>query len=170
MRISEKRISKSWTNVYPTGWMLLLGVPNATCIVFTAKRGKNQSLMVFLNRDWMMIIPVLIVVGCCGWPTLRHYDAFEFIFDLIMNWNGICSMWAKCSFILLHSIVLSHTKAFRTLFAVIHTHTQIENITLAELNLEAYSIVWADSVKMTAKVMIEVIFEILTVMMGYLMR
>lgn len=51
-----------------------------------------------------------------------------------------------------------------------HTHTQIENITLAELNLEAYSIVWADSVKMTAKVMIEVIFEILTVMMGYLMR
>lgn len=68
------------------------------------------------------------------------------------------------------SIVFSHTKAFRTLFAVIHTHTQIENITLAELNLEAYSIVWAYSVKMTAKVMIEVIFEILTVMMGYLMR
>lgn len=104
--------------------MLLLGVPNATCIVFTAKRGKNQSLMVFLNRDWMMIIPVLIVVGCCGWPTLRHYDAFEFIFDLIMNWNGICSMWAKCSFILLHSIVFfTHKSLSHAFCGNIHTHT-----------------------------------------------
>lgn len=101
-------LEKSLSSLFFFGWAAtgweFLGVQNATHtkINDSHRHAKNDFLMCFLNRDWMMIILVLVYCGlrilcCMGWAIQRDNDAFWIMFDLIAKWELI-SLLFFCSF------------------------------------------------------------------------
>lgn len=103
-----------------------------------------------MNDDysWLLLL--------CVWLTLRHNDAFEFMLDLIMNWNCDSLTLVRFHFIQssfhIHSHTYNKSSPFQCFWPQWATNWEYY-VLQTESNVKK---IWA-TIKTSAQVMIEVI-------------